>query len=137
MRNIEIRSAPKTIAPTLNSWELLEVFDVVKFIDGRFFIYTVDGFVITLRERGTYEFQIVLNLTTSEEVAYGISLRLVIDGVAQEIKAKGWSESTILFNEYVSVAQLTEVIIEIFIATDETPDIIVNEDNMLFITKRS
>lgn len=132
---LKIISTLKNLTLTLNSWETLPVFDVVMEITDSIFKYTVDGFLITLRERGTYKIEMALNIATDIETSVGISLRLNVNGVDQPIDVKGYSENTLVFFDDITINDVTEIVIQVYASTDDTPTLSIADDCLLLIRK--
>lgn len=133
---LKIKSTPRAdIGMALGSWETLTVFDIVTEIDNILFKYTVDGFIITLRSRGTYDFKMLLNLKASTEISFGVEILLNVGGVDYPLHAKGWSENSISFWDNITVEEETDVIIKAQLISEGTPDIECVGEDLLMITK--
>lgn len=132
---LKVYSVPKDLSLAFNSWEILDTFDNVTEITNSLFEYTVDGYEITLKERGTYRIVAIINITSSDETSVGIQLRLQLNGDDLPIVAKGYTENTIALYEEITIDDESVAVIYAYITTDDTPTLSIDESNYLLIER--
>lgn len=135
METLHLGAHQKNLSFALSSWEVLDLFDFLKWGSHEMMVYDPAVREVKLFRRGLYQFEFKSSLITDTEEMIYIKFRLNIDGVTsmEHLCNTGTDQK---WMQQITIAEDSVIIIEVFATPNDGTPVISNDGNdYLIVTK--